>query len=48
MHLQAHGLEYHVNVKDSVVQRGAGVIRKISSVAYTAIGMSITVVTYQV
>ncbi len=42
-----HGLEYHVNVKGNVVQRGAGVIRKLRSVAYTAITMIMTVATYQ-
>jgi hypothetical protein len=48
MHLQAHRLGYHVSVKDSVVQRGAGVIGKTSSVAYIVIGMIMIVGTYQV
>ncbi|KFY28466.1 hypothetical protein V491_00452 [Pseudogymnoascus sp. VKM F-3775] len=43
-----HRLEYHVNVKGSVVQTGAGAIKKQRSVAYTAITTTITVVTYQV
>ena len=46
--LQAHGLEYHVNVRVNVVQRGAVVIRKQRSVVYTAITMIMTVATYQV
>ena len=43
-----HGLEYHINVKGSVVQTGAGAIKKQRSVVYTAITMTITIVTYQV
>jgi hypothetical protein len=41
-----HGLEYYVNVKGSVVQRGAAVIRRLSSVVFTVIMMIITVATY--
>jgi hypothetical protein len=41
------GLQYHVNVRGFVIRRDVGVIRRASSVAYTAIEMSMTVVTYQ-
>jgi hypothetical protein len=39
-------LEYPISVKGSVVQRGVGVIRKLRSVVYTAIIMTITMVIY--
>ena len=39
--------EYPVSAKGSVIQRGAGVIRKLRSVVYTAITMTIIVVIYQ-
>jgi hypothetical protein len=42
-----HGSEYHANAKGSVVQKGVVVIRKLRSVAYTAIMMIITVAIYQ-
>jgi hypothetical protein len=42
-----HGSEYHVSVKDSVVQSGASAIRKQRSVAYTVIMMIMTVAIYQ-
>ena len=41
-------LEYHVSVRGTVIQSGAGAIRRASSVVYTAIGTIMTVVTYQV
>ena len=46
--LQVLRLEYHANAKSSVVQRVVDVIRKASSVVYTAITMIMTVGTYQV
>jgi hypothetical protein len=39
-------LEYPISVKGSIVRRGVGVIRKLRSVVYTAITMTITVVIY--
>ena len=39
-------LEYHVNAKGSVVQSGAVAIRKLRSVVYTVIMMTITVAIY--
>jgi hypothetical protein len=39
-------LEYHVNVKGSVVQSSAIAIRKLRSVVYTTITMIITMATY--
>ena len=42
-----HGLEYHVSAKGSVVQSGAGAIRKQRSVVYTVIMMTMTVGIYQ-
>jgi hypothetical protein len=39
-------LEYPVSVKDSVVQKGVIIIRKLRSVVYTVIMMTIIVVIY--
>lgn len=38
--LQAHGLEYHADARVLVIQRGVSVIKKINSVAFTAIEMT--------
>jgi hypothetical protein len=48
MLLQVLRLEFHVNAKGLVTQRGAGVIRKTNSAVYTAIGTIMIVGTYQV
>ena len=42
------GSGYHVNAKGFVVLRDVGVIRRVGSVVYTAIGMIITVEICQV
>ncbi|KFZ11413.1 hypothetical protein V501_04793 [Pseudogymnoascus sp. VKM F-4519 (FW-2642)] len=41
--MMPHGLEYPVNAKDSVVQRGAAAIRRASSVVFIAIEMNMIV-----
>ena len=40
-----YGLEFLVSVRGLVIQGGVGAIRKVRSVVYTAIEMSIIVVT---
>ena len=42
------GLEYPISIRDTIVQRGAAVIRKLKSVVYTAITITMTVAIYQV
>ena len=39
-------LEYYISTKGSIVQRGAITIRKLRSVVYTIIIITITIATY--